>query len=163
MRQNELRDSPTVFPVFLEENCPYKLCSDSDQPGEVVISLRILLVDDHELVRRSVRLLLGKDRRWEVCGEAKNGDEAVDKVLGLTPDVVILDLSMPALGGLDVASAIRQVAPAAKIIFFSMMDFPEAARIMGPGDAFVAKGSASTDLPLALEQLLQQRTSRPGA
>lgn len=123
--------------------------------------MRILLVDDNELVRRSVRLLLGKDPRWEVCGEAQNGYEAVDKTLEVSPDVVILDLSMPALGGLDVAAAIRRVAPAAKIIFFSMMDSPEATHIVGPGDTFVAKGSASTDLPLALEKVLQQRSATP--
>src|SRR5579884_1807770 len=89
---------------------------------EADIRLRILLVDDHELVRKSVRRLLDGDGRWEVCGEAKDGYDAVAKAVELTPDVVILDLSLPALGGLDVAPAIRQVLPSAKIIFFSMMD-----------------------------------------
>lgn len=163
MRPHYLRGQRTDFPVFLEGNYPYKLVADFDWPTGGHIPLRILLVDDHELVRRSVRLLLGKDSRWEVCGEAKNGYEGVDKALELTPDVVILDLSLPALGGLDVAAAIRQVAPSAKIIFFSIMDSPEAARIMAPGDSFVAKSSASTDLPLALEQLLKQRSAPPEA
>lgn len=113
-----------------------------------------MVVDDHELVRRSVRLLLGSDRRWEVCGEAKNAEEAIEKTLELIPDVVILDLSLPALGGLDVASAIRQAAPSAKIIFFSMMEDSLGSQIAQQGDTFVAKGSAATDLPRALEQIL---------
>ena len=114
-------------------------------------------------MRKSVQRLLAKDERWQVCGEAQNGFEALEKTLALAPDVVILDLSLPALGGVDVASAIRQAAPGAKIIFFSMMDSPLASRIMELGDAFVAKDSASADLPLALERVLQQRGSLPGS
>jgi DNA-binding NarL/FixJ family response regulator len=148
--------SHTVLPVFFAGNCPYKVVRSSNQPEEGFIPLRILLVDDHELVRKSVKRLLAKDQRWQVCGEAQNGLEAVEKTLVLAPDVVILDLSMPALGGLDVASAIRQAAPGVKIIFFSVMDSPLASRIVEQGDAFVAKDSASADLPLALERLLQQ-------
>jgi len=134
----------------------------SNQPGEGLISLRILLVDDHELVRNSVKRLLAKDKRWKLCGEAENGFEAVEKTLVLAPDVVILDLSMPVLGGLDVAAAIRQAAPGVKIIFFSMLGSPLAAQIAEQGDAFVAKDSAATDLPVALERFLQQRGSVQG-
>jgi DNA-binding NarL/FixJ family response regulator len=114
-------------------------------------------VDDHELVRKSVRRLLDGDERWEVCGEAGDGYDAVEKAVQLTPDVVVLDLSLPALGGLDVASAIRQFLPCGKIIFFSMMEAHMGSQIAKPGDAFVAKGSASKDLPLALERLLAER------
>jgi two-component system invasion response regulator UvrY len=112
-----------------------------------------LVVDDHELVRRSVRLLLGSDQRWKVCGEASTAEEAIEKTLALTPDVVILDLSLPAVGGLDVASAIRHAAPSTKIIFFSMMENSLGSQI-AQGDTFVAKGTAATDLPRALEQIL---------
>lgn len=134
---------------------------DSDQPPEALISLRILLVDDHELVRKGVRMLLASDQRWEVCGEAKSGHEAVQKTLELTPDVVILDLSLPSVGGFDVATAIRQVLPAVQIIFFSMMETPLTAEIAQQGHAFVAKASASTDLPLALEKVLSRREGPP--
>ena len=128
-----------------------------------IIPLRILLVDDHELVRKSVSLLLKSDRRWEVCGEAGNSDEAIERALELRPDVVILDLSLPTLGGLNVASAIRQAVPSTKIIFFSVMESQMGSQIAQHGDAFVAKGSAATDLPLALERVLLQRGSFPDA
>lgn len=101
-----------------------------------------------------MRLLLGSDRRWEVCGEAANAEEAIERASQLTPDVVILDLSLPAVGGLDVASSIREVTPSAKIIFFSMMEDGLGSQIAKQGDAFVAKGSAATDLPRALERIL---------
>lgn len=119
-----------------------------------VIPSRILIVDDHEVVRMGVRALLAGDARWQVCGEAANGDETFEKVMELTPDVVILDLNMPVLNGLDIAKAIRQVKPTIKIIFFSMHEAAFAARAVG-GDAFVAKSSAARDLPLALERVLR--------
>jgi PleD family two-component response regulator len=70
---------------------------------------RILLVDDHELVRKGLRSLLDED--WEICGEAANGAEAVGKVRELKPDLVLLDLGMPVMGGTEAARAIRSIAP----------------------------------------------------
>jgi DNA-binding NarL/FixJ family response regulator len=123
-------------------------------PSGGPISSRILIVDDHEVVRMGVRTILAGDRRWEVCGEAANGDQAFEKIMELGPDVVILDLSMPSLSGYEVATAIRRILPSIKIIFFSMLDTPIAAQTIG-GDAFVAKSSAARDLPLALERVLK--------
>ncbi len=99
-----------------------------------------------------VRLLLAADPRWEVCGEALNGRDAIEKVVDLEPDVVILDLTMPVLNGFEAAKAIREVAPRAKIVFFSIHDTPTTARVVG-ADAFVAKSSAARDLPATLERL----------
>lgn len=115
---------------------------------------RVLIVDDHEVVRMGVRMLLAGDRRWQVCGEASDGYQALEKIMELTPDVVILDLSMPTLSGFEVATAIRRIVPSIKVIFFSMLDTPITAQTVG-GDAFVAKSSAATDLPLALERVLR--------
>ena len=62
--------------------------------------LRIFLADDHSLVRRGIRSLLGVHSEWEVCGEATDGKEALEKVNQLNPDVLILDINMPELNGL---------------------------------------------------------------
>ena len=62
-------------------------------------SVRILIADDHEVVRRGVRALLSSRKEWEVCGEAVDGKDAVDKAKELNPDVVVLDISMPYLNG----------------------------------------------------------------
>jgi DNA-binding NarL/FixJ family response regulator len=122
------------------------------------IPSRILIVDDHEIVRVGVRNLLSGNPRWEVCGEAEDGMQAYEKVLELNPDVVILDLTMPVLNGFETAVRIRRVAPSIKIVFFSMHETPVTARTAG-ADAFVAKSSAASDLPATLELVL--RRDRP--
>ena len=79
---------------------------------------RVLVVDDHELVRKGLALLLEPD--WEICGEAENGKEAIRKAQQLKPDLVILDIVMPVMGGTTAAREIRRVAPATKIVLLSM-------------------------------------------
>ena len=73
--------------------------------------LRILLADDHELVRRGIRGLLCARRGWKVVGEAANGREAVEKASKLKPDIAIVDISMPDLDGLQATRQIREIAP----------------------------------------------------
>ena len=111
------------------------------------------MVDDHEIVRIGVRILLSNRNLWEICGEAQDGPEAIEKVRALSPDVVILDLTMPLMSGLDVAKRIRQIAPATKIIFFSIHEMPTTARLVG-ADAFVAKSSAAEDLEKTITHIL---------
>jgi DNA-binding NarL/FixJ family response regulator len=117
---------------------------------------RILLVDDHEVVRAGLtRLLQGF---WDICGEAENGQEAVDKVLELKPDVVILDLSMPIMGGTAAARQIRLVSPATKIVLLSMHDSEtvvELSRLIG-ADACVSKRSAAAELHKAIAAVLRE-------
>jgi len=82
-------------------------------------SLRVLIVDDHEAVRRGLKsAVIGTG--WDVCGEAINGKEAIDMARDLQPDVVILDISMPVMGGLEAAPQIRKAAPNAKVVAFTM-------------------------------------------
>src|ERR1700691_2292556 len=81
---------------------------------------RILLADDHQVVRSGVRSLLEGHADWKICGEAGNGREAVAKAVELKPDLVILDLSMPLMNGFEAAKELRKVAPATRIIVFSM-------------------------------------------
>jgi DNA-binding NarL/FixJ family response regulator len=82
-------------------------------------SIRILIADDHEAVRRGLRSALSA-AGWEVCADAINGKDAVEKTGELKPDLVILDISMPVMSGLDAARLIRTADPKAKIIFFTM-------------------------------------------
>jgi two-component system invasion response regulator UvrY len=110
-------------------------------------------VDDHEIVRMGVRILLSGNDHWEVCGEAPNGAEALEKVAELTPDVVILDLAMPVLGGFDTAKRIRMLSPSTRIVFFSIHETPTTARLAG-ADAFVSKSSAAQDLPRTIAEVL---------
>lgn len=100
-----------------------------------------------------VRVLFSGSDQWEICGEAKDGAEAIAKVRELSPDVVILDLTMPVMGGFDTAKQIRRLAPTTRIIFFSIHDTPTTARLVG-ADAFVSKASAAQELPRTIIQVL---------
>src|ERR1700692_834884 len=99
---------------------------------------RLLIVDDHEVVRKGVRMLFANNDSIEVCGEAQNGMEAIRMVPELSPDVVILDLSMPGMNGFETAAKMRLIAPSTKIVFFSAHEIPNTARWAG-ADAFVSK------------------------
>jgi DNA-binding NarL/FixJ family response regulator len=114
----------------------------------------LLVVDDNEIVRMGVRTLLSQNKEWEICGEAADGVEAVQKVMDLAPDVVILDMSMPRMNGLESAQRIRQIAPSTKIVMFSVHDTPTSARFVG-ADAFVVKSSAAQDLVEVISQVLK--------
>ncbi len=117
------------------------------------VAARVLIVDDHDMVRLGLRTLLDVNPQWEVVGEASSGDEALQQVIELKPDVVILDLSMPGINGFDAAAAIRNAVPFIKIIIFSMHDIPTTARAVG-ADAFVAKSAGGKELICTLTRLL---------
>lgn len=119
---------------------------------------RVLIVDDHAVVRAGVRLLLDGNPKWEVCGEAEDGEQALREVARLAPDIVILDLTMPVINGFQVAKDIRQIAPSTKIVFFSVHDIPTVAREAG-ADAFVAKSSGIEALLAAIERVVQRGTT----
>ena len=88
-------------------------------PTNPVPPLRIRLADDHEIVRHGVRLLIGKEPGWEVCGEAADGRKAVALAEQLAPDVVVLDIGMPELNGLDAARQIKRVLPQTEVLIFT--------------------------------------------
>ena len=100
-------------------------------------------------------MLLAGNPDWQVCGEATDGRHALERVIELAPDAVVLDLSMPVMSGFEVAAVIRRIAPSTKIIFFSMHELPATAQQVG-GDAFVRKSDAAKDLVVTLERVLKQ-------
>jgi DNA-binding NarL/FixJ family response regulator len=87
--------------------------------------IRVLIVDDHAVVREGIRHVLSADPDFEVIGEASGGKTAVDMAERLRPDVIVLDISMPDLPGLDAAKRIREILPDAAILVLSIHDHPE--------------------------------------
>jgi DNA-binding NarL/FixJ family response regulator len=84
--------------------------------------MRILIADDNALVRRGLRELLSSETAWEVCGEATGGSETLVKAQEFQPDLILLDISMPGMNGLQVARLLRQQVPEAKILVISQHD-----------------------------------------
>jgi DNA-binding NarL/FixJ family response regulator len=84
--------------------------------------MRVLIADDNEGVRHGVAAIILSQENWEVCGEAKDGVEAIQKTRDLLPDVVLLDLGMPGVTGLEAARALRREAPGVKILLMSQND-----------------------------------------
>ncbi len=115
--------------------------------------LRILIVDDHEVVRRGVRSLLLTRADVDICGEAVDGREAIEKAQELRPDIIVMDISMPRMNGLEATRSIRQILPQTKIIILSQHDIPQMMKqafSMG-AHAYVVKSAMSDQLITALE------------
>jgi DNA-binding NarL/FixJ family response regulator len=117
--------------------------------------LRILVADDHELVRRGIRGLLRARRGWTVVGEAVNGREAVEKANRLKPDVAILDISMPDLDGLQATRRIREVVPSTKVVVLTMHDSDQMVRRVLDAGAlgYVLKSDLATQLVKAVKDV----------
>lgn len=118
------------------------------------MAARLLIVDDHEVVRKGVRMLFANNDSFEVCGEAENGPDAIRMVSELSPDVVILDLSMPGINGFETAEKILAIAPSVRIVLLSAHGVPDTARWVG-ADAFVSKSSTVQELVLTVSRVLQ--------
>ncbi len=117
--------------------------------------MRVLLVDDHEVVRRGVRSLLLGQKKYEVCGEAVDGQDALEKARALKPDVIIMDVSMPNLNGLEATRQVRGRLPDCEVLILSQHESPEMVRqaINAGARGFVAKRSIGKDLISALESV----------
>jgi DNA-binding NarL/FixJ family response regulator len=117
--------------------------------------LRILVADDHELVRRGIRGLLRARRGWTVVGEAMNGLEAVEKAHRLKPDVAILDISMPDLGGLQATRQIRESVPTTQVVVLTMHESDQMVRRVLEAGAlgYVLKSDLATHLVKAVKSV----------
>src|SRR5579871_5835024 len=116
--------------------------------------MRLLLVDDHEVVRRGVRSLLSDQDGWEICGEAVDGQEALEKARELKPDLIVMDVSMPRLNGLEATRQILNVLPNCEVLVLSQHENAEMARqaLKAGARGYVVKSSISRDLLSAVDK-----------
>ena len=123
-------------------------------------TLRVLIADDHEVARRGIRALLENHPGWEVCGEAGDGREAVNSARRLRPDLVLLDIGMPSLNGLDATRQILAAAPDTRVLILTMHDSEQVVReVLAAGAVgFLLKSDAGRDLVAAVEALQHRRT-----
>lgn len=122
--------------------------------------LRILIADDHEVARRGIRSLLENHPGWEVCAEAKDGRDAVELATTTKPEVVLLDIGMPNLNGLEAARQISAMLPGAGILILTMHDSDSMVRdvLRAGARGFLLKSDAGRDLVAAVEAVQRQRT-----
>jgi DNA-binding NarL/FixJ family response regulator len=122
--------------------------------------LRILIADDHEVARRGIRSLLESHPGWDVCAEAKDGRDAVELATSTKPDLVLLDIGMPNLNGLEAARQILAPNPNVAILILTMHDSDNVIRevLRAGARGFLLKSDAGRDLVAAVEALESQKT-----
>ncbi len=121
--------------------------------------MRILVADDHDIIRRGLKQLLTAHPGWDVCAEAKTGREAVDLAEQFKPEVVVMDISMPDLNGLEAARRIRKVLPKTEIVILTLhfSDRLVEEIVSSGARAYVMKSDADRDLVTAVEALGNHR------
>jgi DNA-binding NarL/FixJ family response regulator len=121
---------------------------------------RVLIVDDHAFIRRGVRGILHSFPEWELCGEADNGQDAVRLAEALKPEVIIMDVSMPGLNGLEATRIIRDLLPGTKILLLTLHSSTELVRSAFRAGArgYVLKSDAEHELVRALNVVVGDGT-----
>ena len=122
--------------------------------------LRILIADDHDIVRQAVRHILQTQDDWEVAGEASNGQEAIRLTRELKPDAVVMDITMPVMNGLDATREILRTSPVCKVLILTMHEdgrFAEEVQRSG-ATGLVTKSKAAEELKPALKAIIAGRT-----
>ena len=123
------------------------------------MTIRILVVDDHPIVRQGLKTLLEGHAGWEVIGESSDGAEALEKAKDLSPDVMVLDVTMPRMNGLEACRLLRRQSPALEILFVTQHDSPQMMReaLEAGARGYVVKSNAARDLLAAVEAVSQHR------
>jgi two-component system response regulator NreC len=121
------------------------------------MTTRVLLADDHAVLRSGLRLLLTSQNEYDVVGEASSGTETLSLAEQLQPDLILLDLSMPSLGGLDALPALRKLVPSARILILTMHDDPQYLRqaLKHGASGYVLKKAVDAELLSAMRAVLR--------
>lgn len=121
--------------------------------------IRILIADDHELIRRGLRGLLEAQKGWEVCAEAADGRQAVEKARQTKPDIVVMDVSMPVLNGLEATRQIRKLVPSAEVLILTMHDSEQVVRevLEAGAHGYILKSDAGRDMVAGIESLCRHK------
>jgi DNA-binding NarL/FixJ family response regulator len=125
-----------------------------------VTRTRILIADDHEIFRKGLRSLLESCAEWEICGEASDGMEAVEAARNLVPDIVVMDIGMPRLNGLDATKQIRKELPKTRVLILSQHDSPHMLTAAADAGAlaYITKSEVAHNLLLALDDIAAGRS-----
>ena len=128
-----------------------------------MVPIRILIADDHSLIRSVLTITLENHSDWQVCGAAKNGLEAVEKAAELKPDVIILDFAMPIMHGLQAAREILLDSPGVPIVLYTNYIFPYLAPEASRAGVrrVVDKGLSGHELVNAVESVLDEKDDKP--
>ena len=121
---------------------------------------RVLLVDDHEIARKGIRSVLTADAGLDIVSEAVDGEEAVKRTEELLPDIILLDISLPGISGIQAARQIRAISPNSRIIFLSQHDSIQIAKdaLSVGAHGYVVKSDAGRDLLSAIQTVQQGQT-----
>ena len=122
--------------------------------------VRILVVDDHEVVRQGIRTILSARPDWEICGEGVNGQEAIKLAAELRPDAIIMDITMPVMSGIEATMEIVKTCPESKILIFTMHESPSLALPIRRAGAkgVLTKSKATSELTPALRAIIDGQT-----
>lgn len=118
---------------------------------------RLLIIDDHEILREGVRSLLAKVRpEWQICGEGINGEEAISLTQSLNPDLILLDISMPGVSGLEACERMRQMGMENPVLIFTTHESESLdAEVRRAGaEGYVLKSQAARNLVIAIDSIL---------
>jgi DNA-binding NarL/FixJ family response regulator len=123
-------------------------------------TVNILIADDHELVREGIKTRLEKQPGWTVCGEADNGRQAVEMATRLKPDVVVLDIGMAELNGIEAARQIRKACPETEVLILTLQESEDLVReaLSAGARGYILKTDAARLLTVAIEALLEGKT-----
>jgi DNA-binding NarL/FixJ family response regulator len=126
----------------------------------MIPNLRMLIADDHEIVRQGLRSLVESRPGWQVCGEAVDGWDAVQKARELKPDVIALDIGMPNLNGLEAAREILRENPKIKILFLTIYDTEQAVKtaVQMGAKGLILKSDAARELLVAVDAIQRNST-----
>jgi two-component system response regulator NreC len=127
-------------------------------------TIKLFLIDDHSVVRSGLRSLLASKSNLEVVGEAENGERALELIPGAKPQIVLLDISMPGLNGIEVAKRLKAALPTIRLIALSMHEDPEYVQgfLEAGGSGYVPKSSLETQLVDAIYAVSRGEYYAPG-